>query len=316
MRGASRGVVERDRSPRLGNQLGRWPGEPAWRRSLVRCGVLRVVARTHASGRCRGPVRAYYEALPLVSWLDAGQVKAAKSAGSVGFDCIAPVPGSTGLTTQNRRGGRAAKALRERPLADRENHHPSAPCGAPPPLAVEGCMPRARGAARTRLHGRSIRPRRRTDEPPTIRRRPTTKPVARGPASRIPPLSAAAPIASYLRIDGALHRSSWRPVDAIRSRLRPRRRFRRRPRRAGARGQRAIIARRPHRKAQRLCRLHQPAVGAHLPVAQPLFRLGHAQERPDRQGAHHLRHLHDLRHVGLPQECRESQRAGAARRRA
>ena len=49
--------------------------------------------------------------------------------------------------------------------------------------------------------------------------------------------------------------------------------------------------------------------------AGALFQLGR-QERPDRQGADHLRHLHDLRHVGLPQGCREGQRARAARRRA
>ena len=59
---------------------------------LDRRGVLRVVARTHASGRHRVSVRAYYGALRLVSSLDAGRVKAAKSAGSVGFDYPRPSP--------------------------------------------------------------------------------------------------------------------------------------------------------------------------------------------------------------------------------
>ena len=71
----------------------------------------------------------------------------------------------------------------------------------------------------------------------------------------------------------------------------------------------------PNEKTQRLCRLHQPAVGALLRFAQALFQLGR-QERPDRQGADHLRHLHHLRHVRLPEERREGQRARAARRRA
>ena len=70
-----------------------------------------------------------------------------------------------------------------------------------------------------------------------------------------------------------------------------------------------------NRKAQRLCRLHQPAVGALLQFTLALFQLGR-QERPDRQGAHHLRHLHHLRHVRLQEERREGQCAGAARRRA
>ena len=53
------------------------------------------------------------------------------------------------------------------------------------------------------------------------------------------------------------------------------------------------------RKDQRLRRLHQPALGACLQFTLALFQLGR-QERPDRQGADHLRHLHHLRHVGLP----------------
>jgi len=55
-----------------------WSGEALGAKSDRR-GVLRVVARTHASGRHRVSVRAYYGALRLVSSLDAGQVKAEKS---------------------------------------------------------------------------------------------------------------------------------------------------------------------------------------------------------------------------------------------
>ena len=42
--------------------------------------------------------------------------------------------------------------------------------------------------------------------------------------------------------------------------------------------------------------------------ARPLLQLG-GQERPDRQGAHHLRHLHHLRHGRLQGQRRQGQRA-------
>jgi hypothetical protein len=71
-----------------------WPGV-AQGVKPGRRGVLRARFAPVASGRHRGPVRAYYEALPLVSWLDAGRVKAAKSARSAGIQFPAPVPGST-----------------------------------------------------------------------------------------------------------------------------------------------------------------------------------------------------------------------------
>jgi len=76
---------------RLG--VGQSEGWPVAAMPLIgRRGVLRDGPRKPASGRHRVSVRAYYGALRLVSSLDAGRVKAAKSAGSVGFDYPRPSP--------------------------------------------------------------------------------------------------------------------------------------------------------------------------------------------------------------------------------
>jgi len=64
---------------RLGvGQSESWSGE-ALGAKPDRRGVLRDGPRKPASGRHRVSVRAYYEALRLVSSLDAGRVKAEKS---------------------------------------------------------------------------------------------------------------------------------------------------------------------------------------------------------------------------------------------
>jgi len=109
-------------------------------------GVLRVVARTHASGRLRVTVRRYYERLPL-SWLD-GHARG-------GRNPDAPRARKNGPDAQNRRGGRAGKASAMTIASHRENHPSSAPPGAPPPLAVTatGASLGLSGAARRKWRG-------------------------------------------------------------------------------------------------------------------------------------------------------------------
>ena len=147
MRGASRGRLEAGQIDGPGNRS----GTMARRSRHVSaksggCGARAMCLASTSPGRRRVPVRLHYESLRLVSSLDAGQAKAAKSAGSSGAECIAPVPGSTGPTAENRRGGRADAALRDGPQSHRE---PTtlAPRGAPrPSLGSDGYTARARSS--------------------------------------------------------------------------------------------------------------------------------------------------------------------------
>jgi hypothetical protein len=115
---------------------------PAWLAASAGRGVLRVAARTRTSGRLRGPVRAYYEALRLDSSLDGDRRRRRNPPDPWGF--VTPAcPRKHGPESLKPPRWARRKALRDGSQGHRDTHHPCAIRRAPAPRCdSDGCTPR------------------------------------------------------------------------------------------------------------------------------------------------------------------------------